>query len=113
MLFAVKNQKWPVSPVSGVACPIPLVPCEGTRQETRTWKRPPFKQSAFGFAVQDVPASVGLAPAGRGFATRAGAGVAFPPAAKAVVSATLARVPEGLKYLLDAPVTVSVTVSVY
>src|SRR5439155_10407433 len=45
-LLLEKNQNAPVSPVTGTACPEPLVPMLTARQATRTLKRPSFRQSA-------------------------------------------------------------------
>src|SRR5512132_2365291 len=68
----LKNQKYPVSPVSTTACPAPDVPSDGARHTTATWNRPPFKQSvcgpgaqgAIGAEARDVnaPAIVPLPP---------------------------------------------------
>src|SRR5262249_6299553 len=111
MLLEEKNQNWPVSPVSGTAVAFPLVPCAGTRQETSTLKRLSLRHSSLALGLQ--PASVdesGLRSRVEGLRSGAasevvsstldacsssGARSPFPPA-KAAVSATLARLPDGL-----------------
>src|SRR5438552_13447837 len=92
-LLLEKNQKYPVSPVSGTAVPTPLVPWEGTRQDTSILNLPLFRQS-----VKD-PATHGPSSGTSGTAPRvepAGSVLEDGPPAKADVSATLARVPETL-----------------
>src|SRR5947209_8664822 len=54
MLFAEKNQNSPVSPVSGMPVPTPLVPWDATCQFTWTLNLPLFRQSVVAFATQGV-----------------------------------------------------------
>src|SRR5450631_4545755 len=51
MLLALKNQKYPVSPVKDTADAWPFWFAVGTRHLTSARKRPPFKQSAVGPGV--------------------------------------------------------------
>src|SRR5262249_12931076 len=83
-----KNQNAPVSPVSGTACPALDGGYPAAFQETRAWKRPPFRQSVVPSAEQSACAVEDLAIA---------AGSEGAPPGKAAVSETLATLPCGLK----------------
>src|SRR5262249_15631214 len=62
-LLGEKNQKYPVSEVSATPVPTPLVPCAGTCQLTRTWKRPLFKHRVRESATHGPEAASGTATA--------------------------------------------------
>src|SRR6266496_3177878 len=93
-----KNQKEPVSEVSGMVCPVPLVPLRTALQLTETRKRPSFKHRAVGPETQaaDAPTDpTGPVPCTEGPMPRVPRSwtsqpeTAEPPG-KAAVSATLA-----------------------
>src|SRR4249920_684100 len=113
MLLAEKNQKYPVSVVSGAANPTPLVPCAGTRHETSTLNRLPLRHSAVALGEQaastEDTATLDFGPWTldsvtldlRPWTLDSASTEATPPS-KAAVSAMLASVPEGLKYVCTA-----------
>src|SRR5262249_23829409 len=62
MLLGLKNQKYPVSPVTLAATPVPDVPWGGTLHATETLNRPFWRHRVLGLAVQVPAAPVAIRP---------------------------------------------------